>query len=155
MTLNEVIKGDVLMLFNAQGKSFGGATNHTLSISPEYTEVMCKDCGETPWKKLSKINWQITTENLYVSDEYEDFLTKALNDTEFTIIFGASNWVPVGLEKAGTNGASIDNWSVDANGVVYTGKVKISSLTLNASSGDNATYSVTLDGVGNFTPYSA
>lgn len=147
MNMTQVKQGDVLMLFNDDGHSFGGATSHTLTVSPEYTEIMCKDAGQFPWKKLSKVNWEISTESLYVESDYVSFLENALNDTPITIIFGESNWTSGGLTSYTTS------WQAkSAASMLYTGKVKVSSITLNAASGENANYSVTLQGVGAFTP---
>lgn len=149
MKLEDVILGDVLMLFDGQKHSIGGATNHTLTVSPEYTEISCKDAGIYGWKKLNKINWEIQSENLWIKDDYKDYLDKTLNDDEFTVYFGQSNWDENGLA------ASPGHWTPETVSgsssdyeFLYKGKVKISSLTLNAPSGDNATYSVTFTGVG-------
>lgn len=147
MTLSEVKQGDVLMLFDSAGHSFGGATSHTLTVSPEYTEISCKDSGQFPWKKLSKVNWEISTENLYVENDYVKLLTYTMNDTAFDVIFGESNWNKDGL------GTTYTYWTNDTgSSMLYTGKVKVSSLTLNAASGENANYSATLQGTGAFTP---
>ena len=149
MTINDVIMGDVLQLFDAQQKSIGGATSHTLTVSPEYSEISCKDAGLYGWKKLNKISWEIQSENLYIEEAYLGYLQNLLNDTEITVYFGASNWVESGLGSA-------SNWTpTTASGdFLYTGKAKISSLTLNANSGETASYSITLTGVGAFTPVS-
>jgi len=150
MTLSEVKQGDVLMLFDADGHSFGGATSHTLTVSPEYTEISCKDAGQFPWKKLSKVNWEISTENLYVESDYVKLLSYTMADTEFDVIFGESNWNADGLQKN-----SYTYWSNDTTAsMLYKGKVKVSNLTLNAASGENANYSATLQGNGPFSPVS-
>lgn len=149
MKIEDVILGDVLMLFDNDKHSIGGATNHTLTVSPEYTEISCKDAGIYGWKKLNKINWEIQSENLWIKDAYKEYLKTTLKDDELTVYFGQSNWDDDGLTS------SPDYWepaTVSTSGsnyeFLYKGKVKISSLTLNAPSGDNATYSVTFTGVG-------
>lgn len=146
MTLNDVVMGDVLQLFDAQQKSIGGATNHTLTVSPEYTDINCKDAGLYGWKKLNKISWEIQSENLYIEEAYKGYLTNLLSDAEITVYFGTSDWTEEGL------GSKTNFSPVSGATFLYTGKAKISSLTLNAASGDTATYSITLTGVGAFTP---
>lgn len=146
MTLNDVVMGDVLQLFDAQKKSIGGATSHTLTVSPEYTDINCKDAGLYGWKKLNKISWEIQSENLYIEEAYKGYLTNLLSDAEITVYFGTSDWTEEGLGEK-TNFAPVTGATF-----LYTGKAKISSLTLNASSGDTASYSITLTGVGAFTP---
>lgn len=152
MKLEDVKTGDVLMVFlpaddtsasslsASSWVSVGGATSHSLSISPEYTEISCKDAGQFAWKKLTKVSYEIQTENLYIKKEFVDLVTKALNDTEFTVVFGESNWDKDGLGDAAA-------WH-PAAGEVYQGTVKISSLSSNDASGDNATYSATFTGSG-------
>lgn len=151
MTINDVIMGDVLQLFDANQKSIGGATSHTLTVSPEYAEISCKDAGLYGWKKLNKISWEIQSENLYIEEAYLGYLQNLLNDAEITVYFGASNWDENGLDTNTTY------WSptTSTSDFLYTGKAKISSLTLNAASGETASYSITLTGVGAFTPVSS
>lgn len=147
MKVNEVVTGDVLMLFDEAGKSIGGATNHTLTVSPEYNDIACKDAGLYGWKKLKKITWEIQTENLFIDSEYVKLLEYVIGtgetgmDKEFTVYFGYSNWDGNDLTAA--------NWtpSTSTTDCLFSGKVKISSLTLNAQAGENATYSATLTGV--------
>lgn len=140
MTVDDIIRGDELMLFDASGKSIGGATNHTLTITPETTDISCKDAGVWGWSKTTKISWEIQSENLWLETPYEGYVDSIINDTELTVFFGeAADY----SESGSTSG-----YNKTTTGFLYTGTVKISSLTLNAPSGDNATYSVTFKGVG-------
>ena len=143
MTINDVIRGDELMLFDASGNSIGGATNHTLTITPETTEIACKDAGVWGWQKTNKISWEIQSENLFLNVPYEGYVDAILADQELTVFFGEA----ADYSEAG----SITGYTKTSTGFLYTGKVKITSLTLNAPSGDNATYSVTFTGVGALT----
>ena len=174
MTQNQVILGDVLQLFTTHKDgndqmtvSIGGATNHTLTVSPEYIDIACKDAGTYGWKKLNKITWEIQTENLYVPNEYRALLENLLNDYEFTVYFGTSNWNVNGIQTQGEAwepadfGSSSEPICVSqpeaqfictpgdsSANMLYSGKVKVSSLTLNAQTGETASYSCTLTGVG-------
>lgn len=145
MKLADVKLGDTLMLF-LNGKSIGGCTNHTLSLSPSYSEIATKDSGITPWKKLTKVDWTISCEALWIADEYKSLMDNILADTEFDVIFGTSNWSEEGLGNA-------ESWTPVA-GMLYKGKVKINSLTLNAAAGDNASYTCEFTGTSALTEHS-
>lgn len=142
MKLSDVKLGDNLMV-SINGTIIGGATSHTLSISPEYTDIACKDAGLYGWKKLNKIGWEVSVDALFTLDGFEDYLDKVANDTEVTLIFGMSDWQESGLTD------TKESWTI-SDGIV-SGKAKISSLTLNAASGDTATYSATFTGTSPFT----
>lgn len=145
MTINDIVLGDLLMLFDASGKSIGGATNHSLSISPEYNEVQCKDSSYTGWKKLKKVSWEIQCEHLYLEAEFIKYMDNIMGDEELTVFFGKAADRTDGADEGL---GSKTEWTKDTTGMMYTGKCKISSLSLNAQSGENATYSVTLTGTG-------
>ena len=49
--MEKIIKGDDLMLFDAEGKSLAFATSHQLSISADAVETSSKDGGV--WAPLS------------------------------------------------------------------------------------------------------
>jgi len=63
-----VINGSDLMLF-INGKSLAFATSHKLSISADTTETSSKDSsGSWTTKKVKKLSWTASTENLYSED---------------------------------------------------------------------------------------
>lgn len=140
----QIIKGDDLMLFDAQGKSIAFATSHSLSINADAVDVSSKDSGIWKANEVNKLGWEITSENLYTADAYDTLFSSMVSRTSLDVHFG--------LKKETTDGTTT-NWSKGAG--TYTGKVFITSLTANANSGDNATFSVTLTGTGKISKATA
>lgn len=138
----QIIKGDDLMLFDEQGKSLAFATSHQLSISADAVETSSKDGGVWGSNEVNKINWEITSENLYTDNAYDELFSKMIAREAIKVYFGTKK--ENDPEKTVADG-DYDAWT-GAKG--YTGKVLITSLTANASTGENATFSVTLTGSG-------
>lgn len=113
------INGSNLMVF-VGGKLVAFATNHKVTITTKILENASKDhaSGTT----IKTISWMMSTENLFVYDG--DKLGQSV-DVVFTI------------NEKGT-----------ASTIQYTGKAFVQNLDINAPNGDNATYSVQLEGTG-------
>ena len=135
-----IIKGDELMLFkNDQSLAF--ATAHTLTISGSTIDISSKDHGYWGASEIGNITWEITSENLYTDADYDALFTSMINKQKVTVKFGhASNYDVNGLGE-------LAYWS-PATTDFYTGEAFITSLTANANTGENATFSVTLSGAG-------
>ena len=141
---NKIIKGRDLMLFNSDGHSYAYATNHTLTISAETTDVSSKDHGVWGASEVSRYTWEITSENLYTTDEYDSMFDTMLAGNAITVRFGLKT-DQVDMSKNVADGdTSLPYWT--SQNTFYEGKVIITSLTANANNGDNATYSITLTG---------
>lgn len=147
---NTLIKGNDLMLFDAEGKSLAYATNHTLSMSGDVTDISSKDHGVFGAQEVNKINWEITSENLYTTEEFDSLFTKMIARQSITVFFGlkAEN----DPTKTVVDG-DYPNWTKGTGS--YTGKAFITSLQVNAQNGENATFSITLTGAGSFTKATA
>ena len=141
---NTIIKGDDLMLFDAQGKSMAYATQHTLSLTADSAEVNSKDHGIYGGTEINKINWEITSENLYTTTAYNSLFTSMMNRQPITVYWGFK--AQTDPTKTVVNG-DYDNWTPSLTGL-YTGQAYITSLTANANTGENATFSLTLTGTG-------
>jgi hypothetical protein len=85
---NKIIKGRDLMLFNSDGHSYAYATNHTLTITAETTDVSSKDHGVWGASEVSRYTWEITSENLYTTDEYDSMFDTMLASNAITVRFG-------------------------------------------------------------------
>jgi len=85
---NKIIKGRDLMLFNSSGNSYAYATNHTLTITAETTDISSKDHGIWGASEISKYTWEITSENLFTSDEYDSLFSTMLAGDAITVRFG-------------------------------------------------------------------
>lgn len=85
------------------------------------------------------MNWSVTSDNLYTQEDFTTmvdlWIAKAAMEVVFTIKDPTNTTMPNGgwTPKAATG---------------YKGSVIITSITANAGDGDNATYSITLDGTG-------
>lgn len=160
----QIIKGDDLMLFNGTtGKSYAFATAHTLTITADTADTSSKDHGVWTGNEVAKISWEITSENLYTTDGFDSLFNDMINRKPIDVAFGLkqkgkadstvadgdySNWTPdygaVVSENANPEAPSGDTTEQK----MYMGSAYITSLTANANTGENATYSVTLTGTG-------
>lgn len=140
---NKIIKGRDLMLFDAEGKSYAFATNHTLTISAETADISSKDHGIWGGAEVTKYSWEITSENLYTTTEFDKLFNTMLTGSPVTVRFG--------LKAENDNSKSVadgDYTSWSAASGYYEGTAVITNLTANANNGDNATFSLTLTGSG-------
>lgn len=139
-----IIKGDDLMLFDAQGHSIAFATAHTLSITADETNINSKDHGKWGATEISKINWEITSENLYTTAAYNSLFDKMIARGVIEVFFGLKQETGDGTVADG----DYPYWTKKSTGGYYKGKAYITSLTANANSGENSTFSITLKGTG-------
>ena len=146
-----IIKGDELQLFY-DGNAFAWATSHTLTLTGNTVDIATKDHGSWGASEIGNITWEITSENLYSEDDYDTLFDLMVQKEPIDVVFAkVSNYDPDGLTRVGGNVAA---WEY-SNTNYRTGKAVISSLTANANTGENATYSLTLTGAGPLTKVSA
>ena len=145
MTNQDIVKGSALMVFLGDS-AIGFATSHALSLTANTTEVSTKDHGDYPAVVAQSIGWEVTAENLY-SDTGETTYMKAMLaktpvDIKFAKVTNYSNTDEKGIIDNGEKTA----WT--AGTVIAEGKALITSFSINAGGGENATMSVTFTGVG-------
>ena len=142
----DIIKGNRLMVF-LNDAPIAFATSHSLPITVNTSEVSTKDHGDFPSVIGNNITWEITTENLY-SDNAESALWAAMQTMQtVTVKFApATEYDNKASQKGivGVEGAA--EWT--AATAIASGKALITSLSVNAPSGENATLSATFTGVG-------
>jgi TP901-1 family phage major tail protein len=142
------IQGGDLMLFIG-GKSIAYATNHTLEISGDTTDTSNKDEGGGKWgsQEVSKINWTVSSENLYSVDgegeNFDDLFDAMVNGTELTAVFS--------VKSGNTTEVPDGGWTPGNTSTKYTGKLIVNSLSLNAPNGEYATFTANFTGVGALT----
>lgn len=151
----DIIKGSDLMLFVKQGnetKSLAFATSHTFTISADTADISTKDHGFWGAKEVTKISWNIQTDNLYTVSEFNNLYDLMVARTAIPVYFCLKtpterSGIPATINLPGD---STNTWHpTTATGEDgYYGMVYITSLTANAAAGDNATFSCTLDGIG-------
>ena len=147
---NTIVKGQELMLFMG-GKSIAFATSHTLTVTGNTTDISSKDHGFFAASSLTSITWEISSDNLYTDGAYDKLFDAMVNKrVPVEVVFGHY----ADDKSLALNGTADDpeheSWTAPsgATHVYYTGKAYITSLNANAANGDNATFSVTLSGVG-------
>ena len=127
------------MLF-LDGKSLALATSHSLSISADQIDISTKDNGNFAASQVGKISWELSTESLYVVDDFNTLFEAMVNKTPLDIVYGiAKDYDPSGL------GESEDTWTAPDEDY-YSGKAVITSLTQNSNAGEMSTYSATFTG---------
>ena len=135
--MNTIVKGDELMLFY-QGKSIALATAHTLTLTGNTIDVSSKDHGYWGASEVGNLTWEVSTDNLYSTTEFDNLWTLFIGKTPVEIVFGAS----ADYDTNGLDHAQKENWAPATQGVLK-GKAVITSLTVNANTGENATFSAT------------
>lgn len=145
---SDILKGSKLMVFLG-GNPIGFATSHSLSLTTNTTEISTKDHGDFPSVIAQNISWEVTAENLYSRAGKNTYMSAMMSKQEVTLAFHeASNYD--GTQKPLADPGS--EWAPDvSDGRIATGKALITSFSINAPSGDNATMSVTFTGVGELT----
>lgn len=146
-----IIKGDKLMIF-VGGSAIAYATSHTLSLTANTVDISSKDHGFWGASDTGNLTWEATTENLYTESGFDGLFNAYLAKTPVTIVFGyASNYDTNGLFLEGGTQTAGDSrptaWTAD-NSKGYTGQAVITSLSVNANTGENATFSCTFTGRG-------
>ena len=139
------------MLFMG-GDALAYAKNHTLTITGNTIDISSKDHGYWGASEIGNLTWEVQTENLYTEDNYDDLYDAMVAKTPVDIVFAqANNYNENGLKAVG---GSVDSWTASTTSG-RKGKAVITSLTINANTGENATYSATFTGSGPLTKVSS
>ena len=154
----DILKGSALQLFINDGGSsdvcIGFATSHSLSITTNTTELSTKDHGDYPAVLPTTITWEVTAENVYATTSMAKLLGYVKNRTKVTVKFAeVGNYSQDGgsysyyaTEPGIIENESKTSWSIGK--VIGQGKAYITSYSINAASGDNASISCTFTGCG-------
>ena len=142
----DIFKGSKLMVFIGDAP-IAFATSHALNITMNTTEVSTKDHGDFPSVLAQNISWEVTTENLY-SESGQTALWNAMKSMQpVTIKFApATNYNNAAAQQGIVDVDDATEWT--AGTAIASGKALVTSLSVNAPSGDNATLSATFTGVG-------
>ena len=154
----DILKGSALQLFINDGGSqdvcIGFATSHALSITTNTTELSTKDHGDHPAILPTTVTWEVTAENVYATTSMAKLLGYVKNRTKVTIKFAeVGNYSQDGssysydvIEPGIIENDSKTSWSIGK--IIGQGKAYITSYSINAASGDNASISCTFTGCG-------
>lgn len=146
MPAKTIIKGRDLMLFNNEGHAYAYATNHTFSMTAETSDISSKDHGIWGAVEVSRINWEITTENLYTTDDYDTLNAAMIAGAPVTVRFGLKSQPSDSSLVPADGSTALPYWT--SGNTYYQGSALITSLVANANNGENATFNATFTGVG-------
>lgn len=130
------------MAFDENGHSIAYSTAHTLTLTANTVDISSKDHGQWGASDVNKLTFELTTENLYTEDAYDDLFDKWLARKPVVVYFGMKKEMD---ETKTVHDGDLNFWS-GAKG--YYGRAVISSLVANANTGENATFSATFTGYG-------
>lgn len=144
----QIIKGDWLQLFINDNAPVW-ATSHTLTLTGNTVDIATKDHGSWGASEIGNLTWELTAECLYSDGDYDDMFDRMVAKTKLMIEFGGvNNYDPNGLVSVG---GEIDAWEPQYT-MIKRGYAVVTSLTANANTGENATYSITFAGAGPLMP---
>lgn len=147
----DILRGAMVMVF-IDDTPIAFSTSNTINFNTNTSEVSTKDHGLFPSTVVQSQTWEVTCENLASADSINTLflaLNKAKNNTPCVIkVAKPANWGSQGI--VGTNGMQ-SNWTDTSGSIIAQGDCLLTSLSLNAPSGDNATLSGTFTGTGAFT----
>jgi predicted secreted protein len=150
-----IVKGTDLMVFATIGstlKSIAFATNHSLTIGSNSTEISTKDSGGGKWieTNVQKLNWSMTTENLFTFEgggdgqSFDDLFQQMVKREPLKLVFALEN----SLTKPDV--VPSGGWDPSTK-PKYEGMAFITDLSVNAPDGDNASFTCTFTGTGALT----
>jgi predicted secreted protein len=139
---SKIVYGGDLMLFIGTGTTkspLAFSTSAKLSVSTKVRDISSKDSGNWTDKTVGKFDWNTSTDGLLnfsatsgttgIDTVYSYFIS----GTPINIVFGS---------KTGTT----PNWTPNLTLKSFSGTAIITSIDVNGNDGDNATYSITLEG---------
>lgn len=141
-----VILGTDLMLFKG-GKALAVATACKLTISANVLETSSKDSGKWVSKQAAKLSWTASSDNLYTVDDYKSLVDAMIARTPVELQFSTVS------NSDSDSGVPSGGWSPASDG--YKGSAIITSIDMNAADNENATYTVSFEGVGALTAVTA
>jgi len=148
---SDIVKGSALQI-TVGGTILGFATSHSLSITVNTTEVSSKDHGDYPGVIKQNTTWEVTCENLFCGQNWDELQALLDDDTPVTVSFvPVTNYTSKGIVQPESGEVSGATTAWTAGGALAAGQAYITSLSVNAAAGDNATISATFTGAGPLT----
>ena len=148
---SDIVKGSALQVSVTGIGILGFATSHSLSITVNTTEVSSKDHGDYPGVVKQNTTWEVTCENLFCGQNWDELQALLDDSTPVTIEFvPVSNYTSKGIVQAET-GDPVQPTAWTAGTALASGPAYLTSFNVNAAAGDNATISATFTGAGPLT----
>lgn len=146
----QILRGDELQIWldnlstGAQTYCPMYATSHTVTITGNTVDIATKDHGFWGASTVGTITWEVTAECLATTADYDALFDAMIRKTRLKAYFApVRNYSSNGLVRVG---GDVSGWLPAAKG--KEGYVCVTSLTVNANTGENSTYSITLTGQG-------
>lgn len=149
---SQILKGSAIEIFfsddNLNDVCPLFATEHTFTMNVETIEISTKSHGDYPAVLPQRITWNMTSNNLMSDNAQQAYMKWASGMKKVTVKFAeVNNYAPYD-DDGGAERGIVDNdhaeWELGR--VLAQGKAIIDNLEINASSGDNATLSISMRG---------
>lgn len=168
LTNANIIKGSALMLFFGDNgtDAVAFATEHSLEINLETTDISTKDHGDFAATLPQRLTWSASASNLYSDAGIEEYYKRINSMSPIKVKFAKAQYTPTNAQApkdyepyADTGGKAEKGIVNAANGaeawtpgkIIAEGNALVTNVSVNASAGDNATLSIQLQGVGALT----
>jgi hypothetical protein len=141
--MSNKIKGGDLHLFIG-GKSLAFAKSHTLTLSSDTSDTSNKDEGGGDWasNEIKMNSWSAKSENIMADTgagmTYNSLVDAWIAKTLLTGVFGK--------KKETTTDVPTEGWTAGTDNL--TGSCYITNIEVNATDGEDATYTVDFKGTG-------
>lgn len=146
----EIIKGSDLMVF-LDGKSIAFATSCSVTLGTETQSISSKDHGKWQADKPVKLNWEMSSDNLYTESDFNSLFSTWKSMAQVTVVFDIAGDTPISNEDGTV--VPLTGWTPTGDGNGVTGKAYITNISANAADGDNATLSISFNGAGELSIY--
>lgn len=146
----DIINGSDLMIFK-DGKSLAYATSCSLKLGTETSSISSKDHGKWGATKPNKFNWEMSSDNLYSEGDFNSLFLAWKSGEPVAMVFDLAKESDTATDEDG-DGLLVPStgWTPKggSSGKGLKGSAYITNIDVNAPDGDNATYSVTFQGIG-------
>lgn len=143
------IMGEQIQVF-LSGATLACATSCKVNISADEIDISCKDSAGFSNTIPNKINWTVTSDNLFVLGDYTKLVDAMINKDVLSLTFATVSNFSAATE-ADSDGHRVPSGGWESAADMYHGNVTVSSIDLTADNGSVATYSVTFNGKGALT----
>lgn len=146
--MNKTIKGKNLMVF-VDGKSIALATSHTLDITINTIDTTTKDVnGLWTDAEVSNMSWSLSSDNLVsIGTDGHDtasVVDMALEGAKVEVAFSLAS----PLDSNVPTGGFVPFTHETETEFNYSGQAIITSVSISASNGEKASYSISFTGCG-------
>lgn len=150
---SKIIEGGKLMCWIGT-HSIAMATNHTLTVNTETSEISNKDIGSGDWaaSTIKKFSWEVSSDNMYTKDAYKKLYKQMMAKSPVTLTFGTSGQTTLTSDTSA--GYADWTWLAPQSGAMINGDfymqgtALITSLDVQAPNDDQASFSISLTGTG-------